>query len=353
MHFAVSRVIFAVARSSHQITFGDNEYRLSSAHRISPLCVGLFATFIWILFQNSAYGLTIPTSNQSPLVSLFGLPPPHHFEAQTNRAFARMSLSNNFIPRENSNEFLLLDGETLRVETGISHSISDCWVTDITVPFLQHSGGGLDSFVDDWHAIFNLPESGRPLAPTDRLLYQYERNGVSVVNIQGSRSGIGDVRLSVAQRAACNPLTGVVRAGVKLATGDPDDLFGSGGNDVFVDFSKQSGRSSEGVSVAGTAGVLVMGSSELFSNQRSSSFYGSVSLDWVLNPVVTLESQLSLHSPFFNSSLKVLDDWAIIVSLGGTIRLSDKFRLELSMSEDPVYGASPDVVFHLGLVSRY
>ena len=296
----------------------------------------------------------IQTSNQSPIISLFGLPPPASFQHQLKSAYARVSLANNFIPRSSENESLLLDGETLRLETGLVYPVGDCWDAEVRVPFVKHSGGQLDSFVDSWHDIFGLPESGRPLTPNDRLLYSYRLDGDSVLAFTDSTSGLGDIVVSFAYSPVCDlQKTLLLRSGVKFATGDPDRLMGSGGTDFFVDFSRTGELVDSVLDYSFTTGLLFTESSELFSNQRSSVIYASGGLSWRFNSTVAFGGQLTAHSPFFDSELKVLGQWALQIVVGSWIDLSDQLQLEVAMSEDPVYGSSPDVVFHTGLNFRF
>ena len=86
---------------------------------------------------------------------------------------------------------------------GFSRKFGNCWHGTMVLPYVQHSGGELDGFVDDWHEFFGLPESDRPKAPTDRLLYYYEKNGEVLLDFRDSESGVGDIQLMASKAFDC------------------------------------------------------------------------------------------------------------------------------------------------------
>jgi len=288
--------------------------------------------------------------NLGPFAAIFGLPHPTSTRAHQPGSFARISLVNNFLPRHAGQEQLVLDGESLWLETGFTRSQGECWHYTLTVPFIRHSGGWVDSFVNGWHAFFNLPESGRPDVENDRLLYYYAIDDDEIIRLEDPSSGVGDIRVELAAAPGCTPLANTqLRIGLKLATGDPDRLFGSGGHDFFMDVSRDTGISASGFSLGITGGMLFTEQSKLFSNQRHAIAYTTLSLDWRAWRTVLLQAQLTAHSAFFDSDISELNDAAFIATLGGEITLPKRLTLELGLSEDPVYGTSPDVVFHLGI----
>ena len=121
-------------------------------------------------------------------------------------------------------EAIVLDAET--VNLGLRGSVRlGGWLLEADVPYITHSGGGLDGFIDDWHDFTGLPTGGREQAPRDRLLIRYERDGQAVIDLQQATGGLGDIQLGVARPVGQT----VVRMAVKLPTGDADKLTGSGG----------------------------------------------------------------------------------------------------------------------------
>ncbi len=287
------------------------------------------------------------------MIALFGLPAPVSF-LQGDVLFARYSVANNFIPRSSDNEFLLLDGETVRLEVGLFHQINEQWSMELLIPFIHHSGGKLDAFVDDWHQVFDLPASGRPNAPSDRLLYRYSVDGDRLLDYTLNASGPGDLQMAALYKLGAGFVDkSLLRVGIKLPTGNPDKLFGSGGFDVYADINHRFLLADSKLSLAGMAGMLVMQQSDIFPNQRTFVAYASTSLSLQANKKITLDLQLLAHTGFFKSELKVLADTSLQLVFGGRVGLSESLEMQFAMSEDPVYGTSPDVVFHLGLRNRF
>ena len=81
--------------------------------------------------------------------------------------------------------------------------------------------------------------------------------------------------------------------------------------------------------------------------------YGSASLSWMANRIVSLKAQLDFHTAFYDSAREEIGDFSAQLVFGGSIRVSKNIVLDISMSEDIVTSASPDVVFQLGLRSTF
>ena len=59
---------------------------------------------------------------------------------------------------------------------------------------------------------------------------------------------------------------------------------------------------------------------------------------------------MDFHSPFFaDTGLAPLDDWAVALVCGATVRLPAGFALDVAVAEDVAVNTAPDVVFHVGL----
>ncbi len=296
---------------------------------------------------------SVQTSNQSPLISLFGFPPPVSSEQKQNAISFRYSLANNFVQKKSNRELLILDGETERFEIGFFYKLNHRFSISANLPFVKHSGGRLDTFVDDWHDFFSLPDTGRPKVPGDRLLYQYRVDGEDLILQTSSESGLGDIRLSGyysldTQRTH----ESAIRAGLKLPTGSTRSLMGSGGADFFLDINRLEKRVNSNWSANAMIGFLIMQDSDQISKQRQLAGYGSTSVKWFITDLVSLDFQITAHSGIVKSSLSELDDPSLQLVLGASLEISKQIKLSFALSEDPVVGASPDVVFHIGLYSQ-
>lgn len=319
-----------------------------------PLYSLLIALCGLLFFFKSVQAGIIPLQNQSPLIAIFGLPTPVDFVESKREFSLRLNVANNFVPRQSSKETLLLDGETSRLLMHYRQRVSDCWMFAFELPLVHHSGGFLDTFVDQWHEWFGLPESGRPNVASDQLNYQYTVDGVSVVQHDDVSSGVGDVSLVFTQRQQCGRGVGrILRAGVKLPTGDPDFLFGSGAMDAFADISQKFPNVYRSLSASYTAGLLLMGKSQIDIKHHRQAVYGSLNLEIPLSENLSLDAQIAVQSPQIDSGLRVLSDWPVQLLIGASYQVSTSTVWSLALSEDPEYGTSSDVVFQVGMRTSY
>src|SRR5690606_20243831 len=112
------------------------------------------------------------------------------------------------------------------------------WEVGLVLPYLQHSGGGLDGFIENWHDVWNLPDGGRPQAPRDVLQYRYSRDGAVLLDVRESQSGLGDVQLQAAYQLWQNDRSvAALAATVKLPTGDAARLTGAGATATDITFA--------------------------------------------------------------------------------------------------------------------
>ena len=307
-----------------------------------------------LLVQNVLNAGVIQLSNQSPIIAIFGLPAPVDFVDTKRNVSLNLNVANNFVPRVSADEQLFLDGETSRLVTHYRQRLSNCWVLGTELPLIHHSGGVLDTFVDRWHEWFDLPESGRPSVETDRLDYQYTVNGALVLQQDQVVSGLGDISIILTQREQCSQWGGkVIRAGVKLPSGDPDYLFGSGSTNLFLDASQRVKGFYRSLDVSYTAGVVLMGESRLPVEHYRQVAYGTLSFELAISPQISLDAQVAIQSPHIKSDLRVLSDWPVQLLVGGSIQVSKSLNWHTALSEDPEYGTSSDVVFQMGMTTSF
>lgn len=141
----------------------------------------------------------------------------------------------------------VLDGETLRAVVAASWGAADGLELGIEIPVLSHGAGFMDSAIDWYHERFHFPDGGRPAFRRDRYHAGYAGDGERFLITDGS-SGLGDVVLSARavlgrDRHAEPWLSGSIA--LKLPTGDPDRLLGSGSADAGarLHLSRRFGRS--------------------------------------------------------------------------------------------------------------
>ena len=304
----------------------------------------------------SADVIPLYSFNQSPLVQIYGLPALG--EARVlGRGEANVSLrlqvANNFTGPLNPTEQLMLDGETHRLTLMTRQGFANGYEWGIELPYVSHSGGFMDNFIEHWHRWFGLPQGGRPGTPPNLIDYRYTRDGIDLVRVTQSTAGLGDIRLSGAVQLG-NPGERLValRGSLKFPTGDSDQLLGSGSTDLAMWLSMAPTPSAEDVwSGYGGGGILMMTEGDVLPQQhRNYVAFGSVGLAFRIIPSVTLNAQLDAHSPFYRGSeFRQLSAYAIQGLLGGSWEFSPRKYLELSVSEDLIVNTSPDFVFNMSL----
>ena len=300
------------------------------------------------------------TSNLNPFVQMYGVPATRSAHQAADGDFnwhLQTEVANNFTDGLGDTESISLDGETWRTTLSLRYGLTERWELALDVPYIRHDGGFMDSFIEDWHGWFGLPNGGREDVLDDQLAYLYRLDGVTRVDLRDSVSGIGDVRLSVGYlMGEEGDKSWSVRAGVKLPTGEADDLTGSDSTDVYMSLHLSDGSlfSHEDWYFHGSLGLMVPGDGDIIEEKLEDYVvFGSTTVAWHTFERVALKAQLDFHSALYDSELKELDEFAVQLVLGGSVTLGKNLLLDISVSEDIVTDASPDVVFQLGLRSRF
>ena len=311
------------------------------------------------LLSAVAAGEPFLIQNDHPIGRLFGLPTGDDAMPMALSGFdgrAALDVGNNSFERYRGADELVLDGETWVARFAGRYGWKTGWRVALGVPVVSHQGGGTDSFIEEYHDAMGLPDGNRKRRAADRLEYRYRRNGETLFNQTDSTTGLGDVRLAVAaplarDQAGARALDAV--AGVEMPTGDADRLLGSGSWDFSLglaacDFASLARWNLE---LHGGAGVLALTDGEVLEDfQESFAGYGNLSVGWRLASWLAPRVQVDVHSPFFaDTGMAPLDDWAVQLTCGATVRLPGRFALDVAVAEDVAVNTAPDVVFHFGL----
>jgi hypothetical protein len=151
-----------------------------------------------------------------------------------------------------------LDGETAHAALDMAFGAAPRLEIGIQVPFLLHNGGLFDPLIENYHERLSLPDGGRPYLARKRFVAGYVGDGAEVF-IDGPPGGVRlgdlvvDVRTALSRGAGRAPAV-TASLSLKLPTGDPDRLDGSGNVDygVGLQVSKRVGRSTFHVDYAYT-----------------------------------------------------------------------------------------------------
>ena len=99
-----------------------------------------------------------------------------------------------------------------------------------------------------------------------------------------------------------------------------------------------------------TLGVLKNNAADLFETKvKDLVYFGSSQVGRKIRERLNLKLQLDYHTSLYSSDLKQLGNASAQLVLGGTIKVSESFALDLSLSEDIAANTAPDVTFSLGL----
>jgi hypothetical protein len=258
------------------------------------------------------------------------------------------SLANDYRPAQSGSEALLIDAETRRDVLRLFRSLDDCWVGGLELTHIDHSGGQLDRFIEDWHDRFNLPQHGRDTAPDDRMQISYQRDGQMLLDLRESARGFGDTTLSLHRREQCGDARW--QLGVKLPSGDADKLTGSGAADAWLGLLDDGLLDAAGDWRWRSGGWLQwLGDSTLDLPQRDAALFASGDLAWRALPSLQFNLQLQIHSPLYDSALHEIGGWSGGLLMGGQWGFAPDWLFEAAVLEDIYVQSTSDVVFHLAV----
>lgn len=303
----------------------------------------------------SGFPRPLPVNNQSPVTGIFGIPRAQGTDilgAGNMQWDATLDLTSHFTGNEAGSESIFFDGETTRFAIQARYGINDNWNVGVEVPWVHHGPGFLDGFIIDWHDFWGFPQRGRDRFPEDAFRFRYERQGETRFDIDSATDGIGDVLVS-AQRHwwRSERSAGVLHTQLKLPTGDPDKLTGSGAADAAagIELSRQWRPAWHSML---RAGVAYLGEGDVLPDlQRNWAAYGGLDVVWRPIRALSLRVQYDAHTATYeDSELGELNQWAGLLTTGGTWHITRRIALDLAVVENVPNGRSAsDVSFQVRL----
>jgi hypothetical protein len=296
------------------------------------------------------------TTDQNPFIQVYSLPSPALYAAPGHGRWSwrfQFDLANGAIEEQlASGARVTLDGETYRSIFALSHGLSDRLTAGLTVPYVAHSGGFLDSFVRSWHDTFGLTNSRRDDFEDELLDYGYAEGTVDQFRITGRSRGIGDVRLTLDWHlGGSGPRRQLaLRGGLKLPTGSSEHLHGSGSTDVSMQLLGTDGATLAAwdTTLAWMVGGLWLGDGEVLDGlQRDLVALGSIGVSRPLWRSLAVRLQLDGHTSFYDTDLRPLGSSGVQLTFGGSIALANGSRIDIAMIENLFTDTTPDLVFHL------
>lgn len=292
--------------------------------------------------------------NLSPVSGLVGLPSQRSADTPGPGAIVLAvhgSLANTYVNEFRSPEAVNLDGEVARVALELRYGIGENWDLSVELPWLQHSGGHLDSLIDSWHDLFGMSDGGRDAVDRDLLDYRYAGPDAGF-ELTDDASGVGDV--SVALNRVFyrrDEASASLVAGYKFSTGDAEDFTGSGSGDAYLAL-RFSGDHLSGLPLTwhGQLGYLRAGEADALGElQNRDLWFAGLALDWAVWERVSLLVQVDGHAGPTDSRLTGIGEDAWMFSLGLRWQPSPRWQLDFSVVEDIQVETAPDIIFQTSL----
>ena len=303
---------------------------------------------------------TLPEDDNAPLTGGFGLPGIE--EGGTLLAPGKFRFGASFITashaivEQRGDETLILDGESARFSVDMRVGLTDEIEVGVEIPWVGHTSGNLDSLIDTWHDIFQLPEGSRDNRPQDVLEFTYVDDSGQVIDFTNSANGLGDIRIYAGfDIDSTDTHNRAFRVSAKLPTGDAGRFLGSGGFDLAIgiggDIERVGNR--EGFDAFYRASVAYVSQPDFLANRYNDyigQVSGGISID--LNQRYQLNAQSTLRTAVYDSDIEKLGEMSWTLTFGGNIRLNRWAVLSLGVTEDIKVNSAPDVSFNIGLRYR-
>jgi hypothetical protein len=325
--------------------------------KLSTIKLAIATAGLVILSTSVLHAQQLNDHDNGPLSGLFGLPDSTEGAVLVGktrfRTDAVFSAASHSVIEIEGDETLFLDGETRRLEVSLRYGMGDRFEVGLELPFLWHESGGLDSLIDGFHAAVGLPDGFRPLQPIDSLQFRYTSGGVDQVNLSSNTRGLGDIRLTGGWLLSeSENRRYALRAGLKLATGNGDELLGSGSNDLSLGLAGNydAWLGNPRLSAYFIASAVWLGEPDLLAD-RYEALVGHVAAGMGFRALERLELRLqtTARTSLYDSDIEHLGETAMTLTFGGNIQLADRWRLSVAVAEDAKTSSAPDIVFQLGV----
>jgi hypothetical protein len=299
--------------------------------------------------------------NHAPLSALIGIPN-RWPDGTDHSAELSWNTSNHAMLEVSGDEYLMLDGETQTLSARIQKNFSPRVQLGIDIPWLQHSGGYLDSFIDGWHGLFGLPEGIRPKTPDDDLTYVYENDGVQVLQMNERQSGLGDIQFAMGldlgaignseSSSLPSRIPWKLTFNIKVPTGDVEKLTGSGSVDLAAGVGLRSPGGSRldwwldmGLAWPGDVDILSLDASGQI-------YYYNAAVAWRALANFDLLLQLAGNTALYQANVTMLGEPALQLGIGAMWHVSDKYAMRFGFFEDLRAESAPDFGIEMAVIFK-
>ncbi len=293
---------------------------------------------------DSSWRRPLGSRNQTPLALLFVYMTPEG-AAVIEKGVLDLDIvfdySNIIQEQQTESEFVRFDLEYLRTLVSLKRGFGRGLEIGFSLPFYAYYGGFLDGFVASFHEAFGLPNRLRGDTPYGLVDFQYRRDDQAVLSGAESFGSVGEPTIEakkILRRTRSQALS--VRGALKLPTGDPQSLSGSGATDIGLGVAFDRIGPKYGLYL--NANYHFLGSPERFETRDYFSFMAGV--DWRFKPRLAAVLQVDYLRPPIQGEVTSLTEPGIQMALGLRYRHSEAFAYEWRLVED-LSSFSPDFTF--------
>lgn len=299
-----------------------------------------------------------PVRTHNPFLQIYGVPVFQGAEVRpAGKGAWRLSfdVANHADASTVGAESITLDGESYYLDLSYRRRVANWLELGIDIPIVAHANGILDNLIEDWHDLWGMSNAKRTGSPNE-LEFAYVNPRLDPFEMTDGAAGIGDVRLNAAvplRLASLGPGQSLtLRGGLKLPTGDADELLGSGATDLSLAlyYSGYNAFGLDRLDISAHAGVLVTGDSDLFGPiQENSIPFGGFAADWRFSDRLRGMAAVYAQGEFVDSSLDELGS-SLQLIVGGDYRFAGNgLTLSFGVVEELFSDATVDFAIQVSL----
>ncbi len=252
---------------------------------------------------------------------------------------------------------LELDGESYHLDLSYQKVLAPRLEVGARLPVLHRTGGWMDAPLTDWHNFLGVPNGKRDEQPRDALrLYFDDGAGVRYLNEDASTS-VGDMqvwtRYQLTRSGDGRQIS--LYGGLKVPTGDPDRLTGSGALDVSIGAGLSDPVSLRAIrtTLSANVGVVLLGEGDVLPDiQRSSVTFAGLQAAVHLSRKLSLIGGIQATSAYYDTDIGAIGDDTVQLLFGGDYRFDSGWQVQLGIVEDGLSRVMPDFAVHLSLSRR-
>jgi len=321
----------------------------------TALCFILILLCLPYTAANADYS-PFQTRDQNPFTLIQGQPLPVNAVIMGKKKWLwtnTLAITNTLNIQQATNESIWQDFESYRLNTGVQYGLGNNWAIKIDLPITYKGAGFLDSFINNWHKFFNLPQGDRPYIKNNQYRIQRTQNAQVVTDLSTADIGIGDLQFSLARQLSHSEQSSLsLWSGIKLPTGNSHTLNSNAAIDLSAWLAYNRKLSAKWLLNTNAGIVLpavIVTGSRSANNSHISTYAGFayVMVGWQPMNNLDLKVQLETHSSYYkNSTLRILGN-TYLATFGGSVQINQCNSMDLAVTEDIKVDASPDVSFLL------